>query len=55
MASCYDIKEDIVKGIGNTLAVLKRFFQTLSLPVWPSDAMLNLIKTTQESAGVERQ
>ena len=50
-----DIKEDIVKGIGNILPTLKRFFQTLSLPVWSSDATLNIIKTAQESEGPERQ
>ena len=50
-----DIKEDIIKGIGNTLPSLKRFFQTLSLPVWSFNATLNIIKTAQESDSLEPQ
>ena len=33
MAGLHDIKEDIVKGLGNSLPTLERFFQTLSVPV----------------------
>jgi hypothetical protein len=54
-ASLRDIKEDIVKGLGNTLPALKRFFQTLSVPVWSPDTALNIIKAARESDGPEWQ
>ena len=53
-----DIKEDIVKGLdsgGDTLTALKRFFQTLSVPVWSPDVALDIIKIARESDGPERQ
>jgi hypothetical protein len=55
MASLCDSKEDIVKGLGNSLPALERFFQTLRVPVWSTDAALAIIKTAQESYGLERQ
>ena len=54
-AGIYDIKEDIVKDLGNSLVALERFFQTLRVPVWSTDAALEIIKTAQESDGPERQ
>jgi hypothetical protein len=55
MADLRDIKDDIVKGLGNSLPTLERFFQTLRVPVWSTDAALAIIKTGQESDGPERQ
>ena len=55
MAGLRDIKEDIVKGLGDSLPSLGRFFQTLSVPVWSTDAALEIIKNAQESDGPERQ
>jgi hypothetical protein len=55
IAGLHDIKEDIVKGLGNSLPALERFFQTLRVPVWSTDAALEIIKTAQESDGPERQ
>ena len=53
MAGLRDIKEDIVKGLGDSLPSLGRFFQTLSVPVWSTDAALEIIKNAQESDGPE--
>jgi hypothetical protein len=50
-----NIKEDIVKGLDNTLPVVKRFFQTLNVPVWSPTTALNSIKAAKESDGPERQ
>src|SRR3981081_4576506 len=55
MAGLRDIKEDIVKGLGDSLPSLGRFFQTLSVLVWSTDAALEIIKNAQESDGPERQ
>src|SRR3981081_3387536 len=55
MAGLRDIKEDIVKGLGNSLPALERFFQTLSVLVWLTDAALEIIKNAEESDGPERQ
>jgi hypothetical protein len=55
MAGMRDIKEDIVKGLGNSLPTLERFFQTLRVPVWFTDTALEIIKTAQETDGPERQ
>ena len=55
MAGLRDIKKDIVKGLGDSLPSLGRFFQTLSVPVWSTDAALEIIKNAQESDGPERQ
>jgi hypothetical protein len=51
MAGLHDIKEDIVKGLGNSLPSLERFFQTLRVPVWSTDVAFEIIKTTQASDG----
>jgi hypothetical protein len=48
MVGLRDIKEDMVKGVGNSLPVLARFFQILSVPVWSTDAALEIIKNIQE-------
>ena len=53
MASLRDIKEDIVKGLGNSLPALERFFKTLSVPVWLTDTALEIIKNAQELDGPE--
>src|ERR1700716_3103580 len=55
MAGLRDIKEDIIKGLSNSLPVLERFFQTLRVPVWSTDTALKIIKNAQESDGPERQ
>jgi hypothetical protein len=53
MASIRDIKENIVKGLGNFLPALERFFETLSILVWSTTAALEIIKNAQESDGPE--
>ena len=53
MAGLRDIKEDIVKGLGNSLPALERFFKTLSVPVWLTDTALEIIKNAQELDGPE--
>jgi hypothetical protein len=55
MAGMRDIKENIVKGLGNSLPTMERFFQTLSVPVWSTDVALVIIKNAQESDSPERQ
>ena len=55
MAGLRDIKEDIVKGLGNSLPALERFFKTLRVPVWSTDVAREIIKNAQESDGSERQ
>ena len=55
MASLRNSKEDIIKGLGNSLPALERFSQTLSVPVWSTDSALEIIKNAQESDGPERQ
>ena len=54
-AGLRDIKEDIAKGLDETLPALKRFFQTLNAQVWSYDSTINLIKTAKKSDGPERQ
>jgi hypothetical protein len=44
MGGLHDIKEDIIKGLGNSLPTLERFFQTLSIQVWATDAARAIIK-----------
>jgi hypothetical protein len=55
MAGIRDIKEDIVKGLGNSLPAMERFLQTLSIPVWSTAVALEIIKTVQESDGPKQQ
>ena len=54
-AGARDIKEDIIKGLVDTLPALKRFFQTLNVPVWAPESTLNIIKAAKKSEGPERQ
>jgi hypothetical protein len=55
MAGLCDIKEDIIKGLGNSLPALERFFQTLSVLVWSTDIALEIIKNAQALYSPERQ